>query len=161
MDDIINRFEKLSTNKDEIDDLIIKISNIDIYQDLEWNKLQKNYSRLKHFKKIVKDCTDFQKPFLAFMEKIDQINKYYIKNINLDPESYIDNDGYNLYDISSIKDIIKIINECLETSINSDNPATKLDYVLIAYSNIILLIDDFSGEKCIKYNHSIKRRKFT
>ena len=151
MDEIINQFEKLSINKNNIDDLLIKISNLDIYQDLEWNKLQKNYSRLKNFKKIVKDCTDFQKPLLALMEKIDQINKYYIKNVNLDPESYNDNDGYNLYDISSIKDIIKIINDSLKISINSNNPVTKLDYVLIAYSNIILLIDDFNGEKCITF----------
>jgi hypothetical protein len=92
------------------------------------------------------------------MEKIDEINQYYIKNINLDPDSYT---NYNIYDLSSIKDIIKIIGESLDKSMNSNDPTKKLDYVLIAYSNINLLIEDFSGNRCVKrrkiYIHTLIR----
>jgi len=42
----------------------------------------------------------------------------------------------------------------MKKSIKSKNPSTKLDYVLIAYSNIMLLIDDLNGEQCVK-----KRKK--
>ena len=153
MDEIINNFKKLKTD-DQIDDLIMQINKIDINDpQLKWSKLQQNYSRLKHFKKIYSnvdlkyyECI-FKQPFLKFMEKIDEINQYYIKNINLDPDSYT---NYNIYDLSSIKDIIKIIGESLDKSMNSNDPTKKLDYVLIAYSNINLLIEDFSGNRCVK-----------
>jgi len=161
MEEIINKFEKLATNNDGIDDLITKISNITIEDpDLEWSKLQKNYSILKHFKNISRNVDKkhydaiFKKPFTAFMEKIDQLNQYYLKNVNLDPESYTETGDYNLHDISSLRDIIKIIGASLDKSMNSNNPINKLDYVLIAYSNIILLIQDFHGDKHIKLNDS-------
>lgn len=173
MDDIINKFENLST-QDGIDDLIIQISSIDIKDpQLEWDQLQKNYSRLNHFKKIYSNIdlkhynSIFKKPFLKFMEKIDELNQYYIKNINLDPDSYIYDSGHNIYDLSSIKDIINIIGNSLDNSINSNDPIKKLDYVLIAYSNIILLIDDFNGGNFVVnssdtefYQNKLKKRRF-
>jgi hypothetical protein len=175
MDEIISKFEKLSTEV-SVDDLIMQISKIDIKDPkLEWDQLQKNYLRLKHFKQIYSNIdikyyeSIFKKPFLKFMEKIDEINQYYIKNINLDSESYTNNSGHNIYDLSSIKDIINIIGSSLDKSMNSNDPTKKLDYVLIAYSNIILLIDDFNGENCVKLNNSadtefyqnkLKKRRF-
>jgi hypothetical protein len=174
MDEIISKFENLST-KVSVDDLIMQISRIDIKDpQLEWDQLQKNYSRLKHFKQIYSNIdlkhynSIFKKPFLKFMEKIDEINQYYIKNINLDSESYTNNSGHNMYDVSSIKDIINIIGSSFDKSMNSNDPTKKLDYVLIAYSNIILLIDDFNGENCVKFNstdiqfyqNKLKKRRF-
>jgi hypothetical protein len=173
MDDIISKFEKLST-KVSIDDLIMQISKIDIKDPLlEWDQLQQNYARLKHFKQIYSNVdikhyeSIFKKPFLKFMEKIDELNQYYIKNINLDSESYTDNSGHNIYDLSSIKDIINIIGNSLDKSMNSNDPIKKLDYVLIAYSNIILLIDDFKGKNDLLnstdiqfYQNKLKKRRF-
>jgi hypothetical protein len=167
MDDIISKFENLSTNSNseidddlDIGDLILKINNLDIDNYFEWNRLTENYNKLKHFKNIIdtklnkklntKLNTKLKVPFVTFMEKIDTINKYYIDNINLDPDHYTTTDGYNMYDLSSIRDIIEIIFSSLKKSIKSNNPNTKLDYVLIAYSNIMLLLDDLKGEQCVK-----------
>ena len=159
LDNVIANFEKLATNDKSdinIDDLILKINKIDINIDLEWNKLQDNHNKLKYFKSNYANIdvkyyeSIFKKPFTIFMEKIDQVNKYYIKNINLDPEFYTSCSGYNIYDLSSIRDIIEIISMSLNKSLKSDNPSNKLDYVLIAYSNIILLIDDLKGHQCVK-----------
>jgi hypothetical protein len=162
MDDIISKFEKLSTDSksSDIDDLVLKINNLDINSYFEWNRLNENYNKLRYFKSIYSNVdikyyeSIFKIPFLAFMEKIDQVNKYYIDNINLDPTYYTKLDGYNIYDLSSIRDIIEIIFSSMKKSIKSKNPSTKLDYVLIAYSNIMLLIDDLNGEQCVK-----KRKK--
>jgi hypothetical protein len=161
MDDIISKFENLSTEskKSDIDDLISKINDLDINNYFEWNRLCDNYNKLKYFKSIYSNVdikyyeSIFKKPFLIFMNKIDEVNKYYIENIILDPNYYTD--GYNMYDISSIRDIIEIISNSLKKSIKLENPSTKLDYVLIAYSNIKLLIEDLEGEKCVK-----KRKQF-
>jgi hypothetical protein len=161
MDDIISKFEKLSTgsNESDIDDLISKINELDINNYFEWNRLCDNYTKLKYFKSIYSNVdikyyeSIFKRPFLIFMEKIDQINKYYIENINLNPNHYTND--CNMYDISSIRDIIEIISNSLKKSIKLENPSTKLDYVLIAYSNIKLLIEDLKGEQCVK-----KRKQF-
>jgi hypothetical protein len=176
MDEIISKFENLSTDKSEMDDLILKISNINIKDSLfEWNRLQQNFERLKHFKKIYSNVdlryyeSIFKITFLKFMEKIDELNQYYLKNIELEPEAYNDTEGFNIYDLSSIRDIISIIYKSLDNSMNSNDPNKKLDYVLIAYSNIILLVDDLKGDSCVKisdtsdsanfYQSKIKRRR--
>lgn len=158
MDDIISKFEKLTTESknDDIDDLISKINSLDVNTTFEWDRLHDNYTKLKYFKNIYSNVdikyyeNIFKNPFLLFMKKIDELNKYYIEHINLDPEFYTTTADYNVYDLSSIRDIITIINNSLSKSVKSNNPSTKLDYVLIAYSNIILLIDDLKGTNCVK-----------
>ena len=166
MDEIIAKFEKLSTlskdkgslskdkdalskdkgslskdkeSSDTMSLLMEKIKAINIINpEQEWMRLTGNYFKLRHLRGIKNKDPVL---FLLFMEKLDTLNKYYLDNINL---------NYNAYDMASIRDIIKIISETLNKSVMSNNPDEKLDYILIAYSNINLLIDDLDSAKVIK-----------
>ena len=152
MDEIISGFEKLnvSVNDNDLCDLIGK-------WNLKDHELESNYSKLKYFKSIYNKIDDknydliFKRPFILFMEKLDQLNYIYLEVLDFNSDFYIKNN--NIYDVSSVKDIVNISSSFLNKAIESENPSKKLDYNLIAYSNIIMLFNDFD------YHHISKKRK--
>uniref|UniRef100_A0A6C0I809 Uncharacterized protein n=1 Tax=viral metagenome TaxID=1070528 RepID=A0A6C0I809_9ZZZZ len=132
MDDLICSFEKLNS-PDEIDELITKINNISIVDhDFEWKQLKTNYNQLKYFKQVSLqlEMKILIKPFLAFMEKIDELNRYYLSVVNFDPAIY----EYELQE--SIIDISNKLNE----SVNTFDPFKKLDIVLYTYKVILQFV---------------------
>jgi hypothetical protein len=153
MDDIISGFKKLSTQSD-VDDLIEKIENTKLFDpNEEWKNIQSNYSKLKYLQTVIintdKNIFDrfFLEPFRKFLEKIDSINRYYFDNVSFNVDDYNDNCGFTKYDIGSIRLKIQVISSHLKISLDMDTPDIhKLNYILIAYQNIIELIEDYRGE---------------
>lgn len=137
MDIVILNFEKLVINKqNSIDELINSIDKISVNDDdyFESNRLLENYSKLKYLKNIIINNYDFiKKPLTLFMNKIDEINQYYMNSVILDPAYYNNTESF--------KDTICIISNSLEGSLVTNHPMEKLDYVLSAYSNIIKIVN--------------------
>jgi hypothetical protein len=156
LSNVIELFKKLpigdsENNSNNIDLLVSEINKIEICDpDYEFRKLVKNFYKLKEFKEIKNNSTSFQKSFKLFMEKIDSMNQYYLKNIDF-------NDNINNLDNLSIKDTVKIIEELLDKSLNVNDSNIKLDLVLEAYSNLILFIEE---EFDIKHHQPKKSKVF-
>lgn len=164
MEDIINKFEhiiSLKTEekaKDDISLLIDLLKNTKLVDpETEWIKLKDNYSKLKYLEEIIKLNKDneihyknhyFYKVLEIFMEKIELINKYYQNSFSLDPNFYQDSSEFNNnIGLPLFKNIIKTIGENLDLSINLVNPYEKLKYVVIAYDNLITLVENLRNEK--------------
>jgi hypothetical protein len=158
---VIELFKKLPIDDSEnnVDLLISEINKIkidEIDSDYEFRKLVKNFYKLKEFKEIKNNSTSFQKSFKLFMEKIDSMNQYYMKNIDFNIS--VNNTSVNTFnDNLSIKDTVKIIEELLDKSLNVNDCNIKLDLVLDAYSNLILLIEN---EFEIKHHQPKKSKVF-
>jgi hypothetical protein len=154
MDSIIGLFDKIlnieeSTNKEESEQLVVKISTEIVKYDpeLEWNKLNNNLNKLNYFKTVLSKINKFNKVFFdkafsKFMDKIDEVNQYYLKMICFDVNSYNDSNGFTIYDIDTVREMVLLINESLNNSLNCNELIVKLDYVLKAYSNLVLLASD-------------------
>jgi len=149
LNNIVELFKKLpiddsENNSNNIDLLVSEINKIEISDpDYEFRKLVKNFYKLRDFKKIENISVSFQKSFKLFMEKIDSINQYYLKNIDFSINDINNiNNTNNYYDNLSIKDTVKRIEELLDKSLSVNDCNIKLDLVLEAYSNLILLIEN-------------------
>ena len=90
------------------------------------------------------------------MEKLDSINQYYLKNISFDLNTYSDQNEYNMYDISTVQEIVKRSEELLLKSLNVNDSKLKLNLILEAYSNFILIIEDYNYEDYHK-NKKVKK----
>lgn len=177
IDSIINGFKKISTNEFpdyqtlgscyNMECLLSEISRFSVNNgELECKKLSDNYTKLKMLKYLVQSCDILFIPFIKFMEKIDEINQYYLKNINLDPEYYsseteisisVDRDSehnvnVSVYDIQNLQNTVEIIKTDLEDSLNANDPIQKLELVLDAYSMMMLIVENINGKK---YNSDI------
>jgi hypothetical protein len=144
--DIVNLFEKVNINSEnELDSLISKINEIKVHDsDFEWDRILENYENLIKFKNM--DPVP-PKPFEVFMDKIDSMNQYYMKHIDLNPETYTREEGY---DNLSIKDLVKEIKNSLEESLNIKDSSKKLNHVLIAYKHMIDITCEFTGKRLKK-----------
>jgi len=154
LSNVIELFKKLPIDDSEnnVDLLVSEINKIQIDQidsDYEFRKLVKNFYKLKEFKEIKNNSTSFQTSFKLFMEKIDSMNQYYMKNIDFNVNVNTFNDNL------SIKDTVKIIEELLDKSLNVNDCNIKLDLVLEAYSNLILFIEN----ECEIKHHQPKKSK--
>jgi len=157
MDDLINSLEKFAISKNEqifqdsLNDIINKMNNSKITHnsDKEWVDLTSNYCKLKYLKDLIKSFKTlpdfFMSPFKVFMESIDSINQYYLREIDW---------HHSDHDIQ--EDSLQIQNY-LEESISTDDPFYKLNNVLSAYSILIPIIEDIRREK---YNESISDTYF-
>jgi hypothetical protein len=151
MESIIGLFDKIlnieeSSNKEYSEQLVVKIgSEIVKYDpDEEWKKLNDNLNKLNYFKTVLSKINKFNKAFFdkafsKFMDKIDEVNQYYLQMICFDVNSYNDSNGFTIYDIDTVKEMVILIKESLNQSLLSNDLIVKLDYVLNAYSNLVLL----------------------
>jgi hypothetical protein len=164
LNNIVELFKKLpiddsENNSNNIDLLVSEINKIEISDpDYEFRKLVKNFYKLKEFKEIKNNSTSFQKSFKLFMEKIDSINQYYLKNIDF---SINTNNTNNYYDNLSIKDTVKQIEELLDKSLSVNDCNIKLDLVLEAYSNLILFIENEFEIKQHEYSLSGQEHEYS
>jgi hypothetical protein len=154
MDSIIGLFDKILnieeySNKEDSEELVVKIGTEIVKYDpeLEWNKLNDNLNKLNYFKTVLSKINKFNKVFFdkafsKFMEKIDEMNQYYLEMICFDVNSYNDSNGFTIYDIDTVREMVLLISESLNKSLVTNDLDLKLDYVLKAYSNLVLLGSD-------------------
>jgi hypothetical protein len=62
--------------------------------------------------------------------------------ICFDVNSYNDSNGFTIYDIDTVREMVLLISESLNKSLVSNDLIVKLDHVLKAYSNLVLLASD-------------------
>ena len=163
-----------------MNELLCEIDKIKVRDsDFECSKLLENYSRLRILKSLVLNCNILMIPFIRFMEKIDSVNQYYLKEINLDPEYYDSDSDIELsitsdskqiklpvYELHSLKNSVIIIKSSLEESLNCNDPVEKLELVLTAYNLMTTIVHvvrndcyyDYEDEE--EFSHEFKRRKF-
>jgi hypothetical protein len=154
MDSIIGLFDKILnieeySNKEDSEELVVKIGTEIVKYDpeLEWNKLNDNLNKLNYFKTVLSKINKFNKVFFdkafsKFMEKIDEMNRYYLQMICFDVNNYNDSNGFTIYDIDTVREMVLLISESLNKSLVSNDLIVKLDHVLKAYSNLVLLASD-------------------
>jgi hypothetical protein len=153
--DIVDLFEKIDIdsnlendsvnikNSSNIDSLLSKINEIKVHDsDAEWETILNNYENLLKFKNMK---TISQKPFELFMEKIDSMNQYYLKNLDLTQETY--SKEYHINDVLSVQEMVKEIETSLVESLNIKDSTKKLDYVLTAYKHMIRIVCEFTHKK--------------
>jgi hypothetical protein len=174
IDNIISLFDRLLNVDESVTDnkgyetdtdseqILITLENeiIKIDPDMEWKKLNENIQKLNYFKSVMSKVNIhnkffFEKALRIFMDKIDSINQYYLKVISFDINTYTDNNGFNIYDLDTIKEMVSVIYESINESLNCNDTLTKLDFVLKAYSNLILLGADVRHS----YNNNITTKK--
>jgi hypothetical protein len=155
MEQIINGFKNLVFIKNEnlemeLSELIFNIEKMSTHDpEFEWKRLTQNYSKLKTLSKLINceyngKCHFFYKPLLLFMKKMDSVNEYYLKNIDLENTHDL-NEFKNLEDIDSLLSTYKIIKNGLIHSIDSTNPYDKLNSNIIIYKTIIELLETLNG----------------
>jgi len=156
--DIVDLFEKididsnngsfgnngnLENGSSNVDSLLSKINEIKVHDsDAEWETILNNYENLLKFKNMK---TISQKPFELFMEKIDSMNQYYLKNLDLTQETY--SKEYHINDVLSVQEMVKEIETSLVESLNIKDSTKKLDYVLTAYKHMIRIVCEFTHKK--------------
>lgn len=159
MDSVIDLFEAVKLgNTDLVDSLSESISSMVIIDpEHEWKTLQENYSKLKYLKQLIKELSEhkyskyFHNPLVKFMDKIIEVNQYYLKNLNLDPRKYPDTSTFNQIDLESLHELITLIRKHLEDSLSTNDPIQKLENTITAYSHLVVLAEDVRGEKITEY----------
>ena len=160
IDTIINMFDKLLsiegpeehteyTENTSMNTIIGSINSeiVKVDPELEWKKLNDNLTKLNYFKNVFSKINKFnriyfEKAFSKFMDKIDEVNQYYLRVISFNLEDYTNTVGFTIYDADTLKDMVLLISSSIDKSLNCNNLYTKLDHVLAAYSNLVLLAED-------------------
>jgi hypothetical protein len=157
MESIINKFEEVLSLKKQgncVESLInslnkkLKLNTIDPTD--EWLRVQQNYSKLIHLSQILNESREllddkFLRLFSLFLDKLDNINKYYLSEISFDTsnkECYV----YKV-DINVINDAIVKVQYNLEASLNTNDDFSKLYYITQAYEFIIFIVENSSNTR--------------
>ena len=153
------------TNTDNFDSLISKFESTSLLNpQQEWLNLQDYYSKLKYLKDSIERNTNIPE-FKRFIGIISKQNVYYMKNIVLDPKEYTPDEHYfTKYTYEEVVSFMKIINECFEYTLNTNDPYSVLEHTVLAYSYLVKLAEDARGDY---YSYSVdqefidtfKRRK--
>jgi hypothetical protein len=151
MEQIINGFKNLDFKKNEnfemeLSELIFNIEKMSTHDpEFEWKRITQNYSKLKTLSKLTNGkCHFFYKPLSLFMKKMDSVNEYYLKNIDLENIHDLNN-FKNLEDIDSLLSTYKFIKNGLIQSIEDINPYDKLNTNITIYKTIIELLETLNG----------------
>lgn len=163
MDSLLISLNKLSFYKNvenfktDLDDIIDKMNkqNIDSdteseggdYEDIEWNTIRENYTKLKFLDNFIKDeinnslienfsaelNTKFNLVLENVMQDVDDSNIHYLEGINWeDAKNYV----------STSQEIERLI----RLSVNLTNPYLKMQKCIEAYDLFIPVIEMFRGE---------------
>ena len=158
MDDLINILQNfdITSFDDNLDNLIGKITITDY--DEEWNTLTENYSKLKHISRLINyhkiSTLKFGECLNLFLNDLDKINQYYLKELNWD-----DNEDVFFDKTSEVKNL-------LETSLNMFDPYKKLEIIIKAYFIFLPIVEFFRNEKFVenitdqRFLQTFKKRKF-
>jgi hypothetical protein len=164
MDDLIKILENfnLTNNKQsfekDLDDVIDKLDNLN--NEDEWIDLKSNYSKLRYLSDLISSITivpKFKEILSSFMNQIDKTNQRYLRDITW---SYKDEYGclINCYEIK----------DCLEKSLNNNDPINKLKYAVESYDMLVPIVEYVLNQRYVEIIDdqqflstfpSIKRRK--
>jgi hypothetical protein len=141
MDSFLESLKNFEIGKSGIDDVIYKLNNLSTRDtDYEWETIIDNYSKLKYLKNMELQLIDnslLLTSLRSFMEKIDSVNQYYLREINW------------LADSTFLEESKKV-ELILSTSLNFNCPFKKLKYVIDAYDILIPIIEEFRREKHVE-----------
>lgn len=166
MDNLINSLHQFNITKKvtacnfvSLDDLVDSFKCTTMEDaEAEWERLKENYSKLRYIKYLIElyeihDSVEFVKIIDQFMEYIDKMTQYYLKEIDFefdDPETIV-------------------VKNLLEESLNCPNSIKRLNIVLDGYDILIPIIEDYRNEKfkdlvddqefLKKFHHISKKRK--
>jgi len=159
IDSVIANFKHLTTSQHGgFDDLMTAINELKFTDgEQECRKLAHNYSRLTCLKLLVLESNILIEPLRRFLEKIDRVNQYYLRNINLDPDYYtttesesltvrLDHEAdigtsMNVHEVHNLQNSVAIIGESLTRSLNCNDPVEKLELVLTAYGTMLGVVE--------------------
>jgi len=182
IDYILGQFQKLSTDEYrinvghrttnsnvghmDIDNLVNTINDLRFTTgEQECITLVCNYNKLKILRRLVLDNDILLEPLRHFLEKIDVVNQYYLRNINLDPQYYaptpdsptdtltlrLDRESdltmeLHSYDIQSLQNSVTVIGQSLTESLQCNDPVIKLELVIAAYQAMVGVVDQMHGD---------------
>jgi len=156
MDSLLESLKNFQIGKSGIDDIVDKLNNLSTTdQDHEWDTLIGNYSKLKYLKNMESQLIHSKElidSLRNFMEKIDLVNQYYLREINWLADT----------DILEESEKVELI---LSKSLNFNCPFQKLKGVVEAYDLLVPIVEDFRREKHIEivddssFLKTFKRRK--
>jgi len=168
MDSLLKKLAVFNITRDEeqfdsdIDDIINSLnSNLLEDHDYQWNRLCENFSKLKYLDDIIKNyyIPESDKFLIAldrFMASIEKMNIVYLKEID-----WHQNEHPDCLEIKRLLDI----------SVNENDPLSKLNFCVKAYTLLVPIIEIIRNEKRkeieetekIKFaeEFKFKRRKMT
>ena len=156
MDGLIQTLNKFKLGSVGIDDIIFKLNELSTTDyNYEWDTLIANYSKLKYLKRMEQDLScskDLLNSLNRFMEQIDKVTQYYLREINWFSEPDMLEEG-------------KLIEEHLTNSLNYNDPFQKMNCVIEAYNILVPIGEDFRREKYIQqiedsdFIQTFKKRK--
>jgi hypothetical protein len=168
MDRLINALGNLGFTGDEeafdncLDSIIENMNNglviFDEDSDREWEIMCENYSKIKWIMEHYIFNEKFNKIVSKFLDSMDKTTQRYLKVIEW--ECAHDDDLDRSY---------KNIQKNLQNSLNAQNIVARMGFLVLGYSEMIPIVEDFRNEKAsdqildpefIK-NFDIKRRKKT
>ena len=145
MNDLIECLEnfKFTGNKelfeDTIDSITSKMGDLLFDSEDEWIILSQNYLKLKYISELIKidfeESNKFNTLLLQFLESIDKVTQHYLRGIN-----------WRLADRDIIT-VCEFIEECLEESLNINNPVDKLNKIIEAYDEFVPIIEELRKEE--------------
>ena len=149
MDSLVNAMYSFKITKNQetfdndLDSLILKIDGLSTSDpDLEWDTIKSNYSKLRYTNHLIefydfKEIKKFVMALSKFLDYIDTINQYYIKQLSWDEEEHSE-------DFSEILDLFT-------KSLNLNDPFEKLKTILKAYKIFIPIIEVYREEKFVEF----------
>ena len=157
MDDLIQTLDKFKLGVSGIDDVINKLNELSTDNDYnyEWETLISNYSKMKYLKRMESDLSsskDLLNSLNRFMEQIDKVTQYYLKEINRFSDPDFIEEG-------------KSIQDNLLNSLNYNNAFQKMNCVIDAYNILVPIAEDFRREKYVEeiddsdFIQTFKKRK--
>ena len=156
MDDLIQTLNKFKLGSVGIDDIISKLNELSTSDhNYEWETLISNYSKMKYLKRMESDLSSSKNlldSLNRFMEQIDKVTQYYLREVNWFSEPDLANEG-------------KLIEDNLIKSLNCNNPFQKMNCVIDAYNILVPIAEDFRREKYIEeiddpdFIQTFKKRK--
>jgi len=151
MDELIKGLKGFNLTKDKdafdtiLDQSISKMSNLQVSENEEWDKLKLNYSKLRYLNYLLENKNlhfNSNEKFLVslgiFLKYIDSITLIYLKSIDLENDTEYPTES-------------KFVKKELENSLNSNDQLKKMKHILEAYKTLIFVVEQIKNEKFTEF----------
>lgn len=168
MDSLLRALKKTKIN-DPLDEVIEQLNKVEITisPNQEWDRLFEFFNKLQYLKGIkdnflsrpyteisYHDEMEFIKALQVFLDKLDELNQYYLQNID--------------WAAGDEKETAIDVKKLLERSLSDNRIYYKFDLIYDAYEMMIYIIDPEGNEppipicdqKFLNKFESIKKRKY-
>ena len=167
MDSLIKSIKKFSITNDvnefesSLDSVITKMESLKTEENLEWELLKLNYSKLRYLNHTLEKSNlnlESNKKFLFslryFMEYIDKTTQYYLQKVDWESQDECPEQAKNIYNH-------------FVTSLNENDSIKKMKEILTAYSLLVPIIEEMNKDKYIEiiddedFLHEFKKTRYT